>query len=437
MSKEANLFLRAVLQMMGPSVNPYAPAPSFMPYSTQGQTPQAPMSWPTMPVPAKEQQQRNQLHQTFLNALNQTTLAPAPHTAAMQTVPRQIQPAAPAPIAPAPRVVPLLPASKSVSPNPMGVPLVPRAPALPPPHSQAVPSAMHMAQPQQQPVPPQQSSAPMRIQTAPHPGYEEISAGTMDIPDFLSGFDKVAARSGEPNKGVPQPSLQSAHGGNGRPSSQYSPPFTSRSFDDFHQLLGKGLSPKPLDLNNACKGFTQPPFDMYSQPNPTHAADPAPGQPPVTADSYALFAQQSALAVSQHSAYCGKDSVSIISLPNLNATSNARQGLPAAMMTTSVVNAANLRAHSEASATKNVVSGSEKSDWGTSTEESESTGVLSRASGSESNTSSDNASYGTSNDNDSDSLSLEGPHKKKIKIGHRGQQEEHTQAQMFRPKLGQ
>jgi len=250
------------------------------------------------------------------------------------------------------------------------------------------------------------------------------------LPDFLSGFDKVAARSG-----VPPPVPLAAPVVNGRQSSQYSPPFTSRSFDDFHQLLGKGLSPRPLDLNNAYRGFTQPPFDTNSHPNPTHAANPEPGQPPVSADSYALFAQQSALAVSQHSAYCIKGNPPSIPLPDLSVNANIQIGLPATTFTPSVVNAANLRAHSEAqrAAKSVVVSGSEKSEWGTSTDESESTGVLSRASGSESSTGSDSASDNASND--SDSNSVEGPQKKKMKIGHDGQQQQ--RAQIFRPTADQ
>ena len=57
-----------------------------------------------------------------------------------------------------------------------------------------------------------------------------------EIPDLLSGFDKVAADSSTCHN--PSSNLQEAY--------QYSPAFTSRSFDEFHRLLGKDLSPLPL-----------------------------------------------------------------------------------------------------------------------------------------------------------------------------------------------
>jgi hypothetical protein len=371
--------------MMGTSVNPYATAPSFMPYNPQGQ---APMPWPTMPVgSSSEQQHRNQLHQTFLSVLNQNPMASTP--------------GAQAPIAPAPLVQ--APGPNTISP-PNVVPLAPRAPGMPQVVQQMMPQHLTVQTQQPQGVP-MQTQPPMQLHGSPHP-YQDMSGGTMDLPDFLSGFDKVAARSGE--QVAQQPTMQYAHQySNGRPAAHHTPPFTSRSFDDFHQLLGKGLSPKPLDLNNAYKGFPQSPFDNNSQPNATHAAEP-----PVSADSYALFAQQSALAVSQHSAYCSKDSTAM-PLPTLSANNTQTPD----MLTPSIVNAANLRAHSEAAEESNVVSGSEKSDWGAST--SESSGLMSR--------NSDNSSDNTSNDNDSDSLSVEGPQQKKMKIEHQEQQ----QAQIY------
>ena len=66
-----------------------------------------------------------------------------------------------------------------------------------------------------------------------------------DLPDFLSGFDKVT--TGNRHGGILGESWQL--------SSQYSPPFTSRSFDDFHRLLGKDLSP----LNTGHPAIMLPP----------------------------------------------------------------------------------------------------------------------------------------------------------------------------------
>jgi hypothetical protein len=51
------------------------------------------------------------------------------------------------------------------------------------------------------------------------------------VPDFLSGFDKVAERTSY----APVPALDLAV--------PCSPTFTSQSFDDFHRLLGQNLSP--------------------------------------------------------------------------------------------------------------------------------------------------------------------------------------------------
>jgi len=167
----------------------------------------------------------------------------------------------------------------------------------------------------------------------------------------------------------------------------------------------------------------------------------------VTADAYAMFAQQSALAVSQHSAYCRSDSSdrpltnSRPSVPNINQAPCFQlpvdnKNMPTVILdnaaSSSKVNAANLRAHAKAaeqtanvgtSTTKsklqtymrrhaNIVSSSEQSNSDMGTEESESALGSSRGSGSEgseSNEPSDNTS------NDSDSQSDEGPVHKKQK----------------------
>jgi len=57
----------------------------------------------------------------------------------------------------------------------------------------------------------------------------------IDVPNFLSGFDKVSQYKQETNAPPAADSLESA---------QCSPAYhTSKSFDDFHRYLGKGLSP--------------------------------------------------------------------------------------------------------------------------------------------------------------------------------------------------
>ena len=59
-----------------------------------------------------------------------------------------------------------------------------------------------------------------------------------EIPDFLSGFDKVTGRKGTVVDG-------------GNTHIPHTPTYTSKSFDDFHRLLGKNLSPLTLQKNAA------------------------------------------------------------------------------------------------------------------------------------------------------------------------------------------
>jgi len=242
--------------------------------------------------------------------------------------------------------------------------------------------------------------------------FQNVLQEIHDIPDFLSGFEKVAARSAVGN---------SSSGGAVKENSrsQYSPPFTSQSFDDFHQLLGIGLSPKPLDLDNTHQGFagyTSENNKLNGNTSNGISINAQSGQS-VSADSYAIFAQQSVLAVSHHSAYSSKSAAAVIPLSTAESSreNSGTTGTNISSLTTSVVNAANLRAHSLASKT-HIVSGSEKSDWGTSTEETESTGIGYNGSGSDSATTSDNTSDNASGDNESDSNSDSGPCKKKIKL---------------------
>lgn len=70
-----------------------------------------------------------------------------------------------------------------------------------------------------------------------------------DLPNFLSGFDRVSRRKHtfdetEPNN-TSEPASNNATG-DLHQSAQFSPAYhTSQSFDDFHRYLGKGLSPPP------------------------------------------------------------------------------------------------------------------------------------------------------------------------------------------------
>lgn len=270
------------------------------------------------------------------------------------------------------------------------------------------------------------SSAPSHLkQVSASPCYSQEAP---EVPDFLSGFEKVAARARE-TRGESTIQFQWIADGfdlsvdvnattpmNTAHEEAYSPNFTSRSFDDLHCHLGKGLS-------------SPHPNDFYLN----------------SADTYALFAQQSAHAVSQHSAYARSeqngDGLPQLSLPSVVIS---RKALPQRYASgeskvvqphSGFINAANLLAHTQAAKDsrvdmitfstnahddeeeighstysgtehRNIVSGSEQSHSDRWTEEE----VGSTRGGSENNTISDHAS------NDSDSTTDEGPRNKKAKI---------------------
>lgn len=112
-----------------------------------------------------------------------------------------------------------------------------------------------------------------------------VQVSTSDVPDFLAGFDKVA---GGPKATVPVD-----------PSVQYSPPFTSRSFDDFHRLLGKDIS----QLGEAATTGASPGESKSDENSSVREA-----MAQFTAESYAFFAQESCIAASQHDAYLSQES---------------------------------------------------------------------------------------------------------------------------------
>ena len=245
--------------------------------------------------------------------------------------------------------------------------------------------------------------------TQPPSSFEELDSEIIDMPDFLSGFDKVAAQNS--TNDVSQEGNQPKPNNVDPPmeQSQYSPPFTSRSFDDLHQHLGKGLSPRPFDLN--CPGFPPLPLDI-NDPKATTTNDTSThksisnntvNEQSMNADSYAMFAQESVRAVSQHSAYYRTASEGT----NAQASFRGQHHV----LTPSVVNVANLRAHAMASSEirNSFISGRDNSssDWGAYQEESEPGALVSG---------SDNASDTPSHDVDSDSNCDENPNRKKAKV---------------------
>eukprot|EP00980_Cylindrotheca_fusiformis_P001953 scaffold443_cov125-Cylindrotheca_fusiformis.AAC.2 len=157
-----------------------------------------------------------------------------------------------------------------------------------------------------------------------------------EMPDFLSGFDQVTGR-------------KSCAGHIENRKLGHQPACTSKSFDDFHRLLGKNLSPESskntvdANCNNRAPRLPSDPtiarpasdpasLSRKSQPSSvqtnqqsgvesgrpstanalTKAFNEALSQAGSTiptdylgADFYNIFAQQSAMAASQHSAYSG------------------------------------------------------------------------------------------------------------------------------------
>lgn len=146
------------------------------------------------------------------------------------------------------------------------------------------------------------SSNPQSMATS-GPSSTVASLGQTQFPDFVAGFDKVALSVGPV-------SIANAPVVDEKNALQCSPAFTSRSFDDFHRFLGKDLT--PLDDGAAETALAESPRPTNT--TTTNLPDRAflDTSALFTAESYAMFAQESALAASQHAAYLapGQDRMS-------------------------------------------------------------------------------------------------------------------------------
>jgi len=411
----------------------------------------------------------SQLHQTYLNALKQMNLTPAnvaamaasaPQQGSPQTIPHNTMQTQPT-------LNPPLVASTNIATTPhcTGGPQLPMGVRVVAGNKQDNGKRMYQKHMQNEIIQQEANVTTMKEhQHAPpvnsaqggpvlHPTQPLVNP--MDTHDFLSGFEKMITGQGKTNLDCllaePQPS----------------PTFTSQSFDDLHQFLGKGDfyqdagasgesgateaasdgAEAVLCWEDQLRGMPFPPIDNTR-------VDPCVGAfKSVTADAYAMFAQQSAFAVSQHSAYCRNNAMqprtmyiqsAAVSHPEPLGTKNSpaliaddqSRNSPTSVAVESpssckVVNAANLRAHakaeeqtsdSEPTTSKselqtymrshtNIVSSSEQTNSDVGTEESLSgLGSLRGGSGSESNDPSDSTS------NDSDSNSDDGPVRKKVKM---------------------
>lgn len=127
---------------------------------------------------------------------------------------------------------------------------------------------------------------------------------TKELPDLLVGFDHASRLVSEQDQSY----LSTVQTWVADSACQHSPPFTSRSFDDFHCLLGKDLAPLNGELERAQGGQAgkigngRPRKRAASVVQPSNALSA--GKP--MADSAVLDAdhyQQLSAAASEHSAF--------------------------------------------------------------------------------------------------------------------------------------
>jgi hypothetical protein len=157
-----------------------------------------------------------------------------------------------------------------------------------------------------------------------------VPVSSNDMPDFLFGFDKVAGRINN---------FQLPSHMNPAILQQHSPTFTSQSFDDLHRTLGQDLFPLASKNESVARAQHHQGIPAFPVPGPpsymsvsteganhqvhnshllgqpysealsaaTNTKSNA-SNPHLGADSYNIFAQQSAFAASQHSAYMSDNS---------------------------------------------------------------------------------------------------------------------------------
>jgi hypothetical protein len=136
------------------------------------------------------------------------------------------------------------------------------------------------------------SSMPPPVNVAPM--VPTVVQPPSEIPDLLSGFEKVVQKN--------QSSTQEAPSVPPPAEGDYSPPFTSRSFDEFHRFLGK----EELTLLDAPS--SAPPESSFPTLHHQTTVLLEPVTIPdtaalFTAESYAMLAQASAMEASRHGAY--------------------------------------------------------------------------------------------------------------------------------------
>lgn len=211
-----------------------------------------------------------------------------------------------------------------------------------------------------------------------------------DIPEFLSGFEKIASAS-ESSSQIPQCPDKAA----AIPGAPPTPTFTSKSFDEMHRFLGAGIPSMPSfgfgERNTAISSLALPQGGVQEQLNALNGpatdalleqgvndganSDEADmkkeGQLETTSEAdasyeYALLAQRSVIAAMQHSAYSLKNAGnSGISVVNSSSSSTSESSAGARAKKCRI---APLPSRSTVSSTSygggrraNVISGSERS----------------------------------------------------------------------------
>jgi hypothetical protein len=136
--------------------------------------------------------------------------------------------------------------------------------------------------PESQPPPTHHAASPLSLVQS-QPSVPSAPITTVQIPDFLAGFEK-ALQNTKP------PAVSTA----AMPSLPFSPTFTSRSFEDFHRFLGNA------SILDASKNISKASAVVGPETTTNFVHDTT---ALFTADSYAMFAQQSAMEASRHGAY--------------------------------------------------------------------------------------------------------------------------------------
>jgi hypothetical protein len=155
--------------------------------------------------------------------------------------------------------------------------------------------------------PPATNSNGMQRHAMPVVGTIPAVSST-EIPDLLSGFERVVQGMKEAPIATTSEEVE-VQSSTAVTSNEYSPPFTSRSFDEFHRFLGKDeislldtvAPPPPPDAPyvNQNTHVTVNALNKNSIANPAVTVDT---NALFSAESYALLTQESSLQASRHSA---------------------------------------------------------------------------------------------------------------------------------------